>query len=421
MPNMLPDRLNRPLTICLLSYRSNPHSGGQGVYIRNLSRALTDLGHRVEVVSGPPELRLDADIPVHRLPSLDLYDPANPFRTPSLKELRHPLNLLEWLSVSTMGFPEPFLFGIRACRFLMPRLHRYDVVHDNQCLSYGVWAIGQKAPIVATIHHPVSVDRDIAVRSATSGWRKLKQWRWFSFVGMQMRVARTLSHLITVSNRARTDISRGFDIPAACFTVVPNGVRSEDFHPLPEVVREKGRIIVTNSADIPLKGLPFLLRAVSELAVSRAVHLVIVGEIKQNGTVARLIADLDLGSRITFTGRIDPPDFVREYARASVAVVPSVYEGFGLPAAEAMACGVPVISTTGGALPEVVGDAGILVPPGNTPALIKALASVLDNPEIAGALGTAGCRRVRMLFNWRRAAQKTAAVYREAIRDHGRL
>jgi glycosyltransferase involved in cell wall biosynthesis len=198
-------------------------------------------------------------------------------------------------------------------------------------------------------------------------------------------------------------------------------VRSEDFHPLPEVVREKGRIIVTNSADIPLKGLPFLLRAVSELAVSRAVHLVVVGELKQNGTVARLIADLDLGSRITFTGRIDPPDFVREYARASVAVVPSVYEGFGLPAAEAMACGVPVISTTGGALPEVVGDAGILVPPGNTPALVKALASVLDNPETAAALGAAGCRRVRRLFNWQRAAQKTAAVYREAIRDHGRL
>ena len=421
MSDMLPDRLNRPLTICLLSYRSNPHSGGQGVYIRNLSRDLTDLGHRVEVVSGPPELRLDADIPIHRLPSLDLYDPANPFRTPSLKELRHPLNLMEWLGVSTMGFPEPFLFGIRAGRFLMPRLARYDVVHDNQCLSYGIWAIGQKTPIVATIHHPVSVDRDIAVRSAASGWRKLKQWRWFSFIGMQMRVARTLAHLITVSDRARADISRRFDIPAACLTVVPNGVRSEEFHPLPEVVREKGRIIVTNSADIPLKGLPFLLRAVSELAVSRAVRLVIVGELKQNGTVARLIADLGLSGRITFTGRLDPPDFVREYARASVAVVPSVYEGFGLPAAEAMACGVPVISTTGGALPEVVGNAGLLVPPANTPALVKALASVLDNPEFAGALGAAGCRRVGMLFTWRRAAQKTVAVYREAIRDHGRL
>ncbi len=421
MLDILPDRFDRPLTICLLSYRSNPHSGGQGVYIRNLSRALTDLGHRVEVVSGPPEPRVDADIRVHRLPSLDLYNSANPFRTPSLRELRHPLNRLEWIGVSTMGFPEPFLFGIRAARFLMPRLQRYDVVHDNQCLSYGIWAIGQKTPIVATIHHPISVDRDIAVRSTASGWRKLKQWRWFSFVGMQKRVARTLAHLITVSNRARQDISRAFQIPAGCIAVIPNGVRIEDFHPLPEVAREKGRIIVTNSADIPLKGLPFLLRAVSKLAASRAVHLVVVGELNQNGTVAKLIADLNLGGRITFTGRIDPPAFARQYARASVAVVPSVYEGFGLPAAEAMACGVPVISTTGGALPEVVGDAGILVPPADTPALVKALSFVLENPETAGALGEAGRRRVTRLFNWQRTARMTTAVYREAIRDHGRL
>ncbi|MFZ0133825.1 MAG: glycosyltransferase family 4 protein [Desulfobacterales bacterium] len=421
MPTNLQDCRNRPLKVCLLSYRSNPHSGGQGVYIKNLSRALADLGHRVEVVSGPPELRLDADIPVHRLPSLDLYDPADPFRTPSLKELRQPLNLLEWLGVSTMGFPEPFLFGIRASRFLMPRLRHYDVIHDNQCLSYGTWALGQRMPVVATIHHPLSMDRRIAINSNPSCWHKLKQWRWFSFIGMQKRVAQSLAHLITVSECARRDISRDFRIPAACLTVVPNGVRGEDFHPLPAVVREKSRIIVTNSADIPLKGLPFLLRAVSKLTATHAPHLVIVGKLKPNGRVARLIADLDLARRITFTGRIDPPAFAREYARASVAVVPSVYEGFGLPAAEAMACGVPVISTTGGALPEVVGDAGILVPPGDTPALVKALAFVLDYPAAARALGEAGCRRVRKLFNWEKTARLTAAVYREAIDDHGRF
>jgi glycosyltransferase involved in cell wall biosynthesis len=421
MAKVGPDGVDRSLRICLLSYRSNPHSGGQGVYIRNLSHALAELGHRVEVVSGPPGPRLDDGIPDHRLAGLNLYDPANPFRMPSFRELRHPLNLLEWLGVSTMGFPEPFVFGIRAYRYVMPRRDRYDVIHDNQSLSYGIWALGHKAPVVATIHHPITVDRDIALRSAASGWQKLKQWRWFSFIGMQKRVARTLPHLISVSSRARADVSRDFGIPAARIAVIPNGVRIEDFHPLPEVAREKGRIIVTSSADIPLKGLPFLLRAVCQLALSRTVHLVIVGELEHDGPVARLIADLNLGNRITITGRIDPPAFVRQYARASVAVIPSFYEGFGLPAAEAMACGVPVVSTTGGALPEVVGDAGILIPPGDTAALIQALTAVLDDSETAAALGEAGRRRVQRLFNWQRTARLTVDVYREAIGDHGRL
>lgn len=411
----------RSLRICLLSYRSNPHCGGQGVYLNNLSRALKALGHKIDVVSGPPDPKLDDAIPVSFLPGLDLYNPEDPFRMPALKELADPINMLEWLGVSSMGFPEPFTFGLRAYRFLKNKIHKYDVIHDNQSLSYGIWAINRLKPTVATIHHPITVDRRIAVRSETSPWKKLKQWRWYSFIGMQKRVARRLSHFITVSKAAKMDISRDFKISAGKFRIVPNGINTDVFYPVSGVEREKNRIIVTNSADTPLKGLNYLLRAVAEIAAKRSVTLVVVGQPKKNGTIRGLIDKLGIEKSVQFTGRIDNQEYVHEYAKASMAVVPSVYEGFGLPAGEAMACGVPVISTTGGALPEVVGDVGILVPPADSDALTKAITALLDNPARANQLGRQGFKRVQQNFTWEKAAEKTVAAYREAIRDHHRL
>jgi glycosyltransferase involved in cell wall biosynthesis len=412
---------SRPLRICLLSYRSNPHCGGQGVYLKNLSRALKDLGHHVEVVSGPPDPMLDNDIPVHHLPCLDLYNPEDMFRIPSLRELADPVNLIEWLGVITMGFPEPFTFGLRALSFLKNRFKRYDVVHDNQSLSYGLWLISKRIPTLATIHHPITVDRKITVDSVRATWKKLKHWRWYSFIGMQKRVSRRIPKIITVSDCAKKDICSEFNIPEGRFTTVPNGINTDLFYPIPGVAREKDRIIATNSADTPLKGLYYLLQAVAYISEKRDLRLIVIGSPKKNGGVVKLIKKLGIESHITFTGRISDAEFVQQYARASIAVVPSVYEGFGLPVGEAMACGVPVISTTGGALPEVVGDAGILVPPADHKALGDAIVDLLDSPEKARALGRAGFRRVQEHFTWKRAAEKTVAAYREVIRDHGRF
>ena len=414
----MPREASRPLRICLLSYRCNPHCGGQGVYLKNLSRALKDLGHQVEVVVGPPQPHLDDDIPFYQLPSLDLYNPDDLFRMPSLKELSRPINLIEWMGVSTMGFPEPFTFGLRARRFLRNKHHQYDIIHDNQGLSYGLLTVKKWLPTIATIHHPITVDRKIAVRSAPTIWRKMQQWRWYSFIGMQKRVARMLSHIVTVSKTAGNDISRHFNISPDRFRIIPNGVRTDLFYPIPEIPREKNRLIVTNSADMPLKGLYYLLRAVSKVAQTHPVQLTVVGTPQKNGCSQELIQKLGIGNLITFTGRITGEQFVREYAKATAAVVPSVYEGFGLPVGEAMACAVPVISTTGGALPEVVGDAGLLVPPADDQALAHAILTILQQPQLAQKLGRAGYQRVQQHFTWLKAAQKTVAVYREAIRDH---
>jgi glycosyltransferase involved in cell wall biosynthesis len=412
----------RALRIALLSYRSHPNCGGQGVYVRNLSHALCQLGHRVDVVSGPPYPHLNNGAGLHRLPSLDLYNPEDLFRTPSLKELCNPINLLEWLDVSTMGFPEPLTFGLRAWRFLRRNAHRYDVVHDNQSLSYGIWDIARHLPTLATIHHPITVDRGLAVKAAATFHHKAKQWRWYSFIGMQKRVVPTLKRVITVSRFARDHIAREFGIPHQRFSVVPNGIDSQQFRPLPKIPRQPGRLMVTTSADTPLKGLAYLLRAVAHLAVRRPdLHVVVVGTPKKDSPIRSLIHDLGLGARVRFTGPLDPEAYVNCYARAWAAVVPSIYEGFGLPAGEAMACGLPVISTAGGALPEVVGESGLLVPPADYLALAKAIDTLYDHPELARRLGAAGRQRVISHFSWQKAAETTARAYRQVIRDYHRF
>ncbi|HSL60335.1 MAG TPA: glycosyltransferase family 4 protein [Desulfotignum sp.] len=410
--------MKSPLKIGLLSYRSNPHCGGQGVYIRHLSRALCDLGHQVEVIAGPPDPQLNGRIRLTMLKTLDLYNPDALFRTPSLEELSDRINLLEWLDVCSMGYPEPWTFGMRVVQHLKGREDKYDIIHDNQSLSYGLLALMKKVPVTATIHHPMTVDRRLAVKATRSFYKKLKILRWYSFIGMQKRVARRLPGILTVSEASKQDISKEFTIPENRFFTIPNGIDTQSFHPLETVKRIPGRIIVTNSADTPLKGLYHLLHAIKNIVKKHPVFLVVVGTPKKNGGIERLVRQLDLGRHLAFTGRISQDRFVKEYARASIAVVPSLYEGFGLPVGEAMACRIPVICTTGGALPEVAGDAAKLVPPGDSNALEKAILELLEDPAQQEALAGKGYDRVLSHFTWEATARKTVQAYRRIIHDH---
>ena len=413
-------REDKPLRICLLTYRGNPTCGGQGIYTKRISRALRDLGHELHVVSGPPYPELDEDILLHRLPSLDLYNPEDLFRVPTFQEFLSPINTLEWVGVSTGGFPEPLTFSLRALNFLRANHEAFDVIHDNQCLSYGLLGVQRLGlPLVATIHHPIMVDRNTEIQSVKWWWSKLKIMRWYSFMGMQVRVARRLSHIITVSESSKQDIAREFLIPRRRFRVTPNGINTDTFHPLPDVKREEDRIIVTTSADTPLKGLRYLLEAVASIARKRPIKLGVIGKPKKRSEVARAIDDLDLRRNVEFTGRIEDSDFPYYYALSTIAVVPSLYEGFGFPAGEAMACGIPVISTNGGALAEVVGDAGIVVPPADSKALEKAILALLDNPEKRRELAQAGYERVHKYFTWEKTARSVVDVYREAIHANG--
>ncbi len=407
---------SEPLKICLLTYRGNPTCGGQGVYIKYLSRALRDLGHSVDVISGPPYPELVDNVTLRKLPGLDLYNPDHLFKPKKMKYLVYPVNQIEYLSMSLGGFPEPLTFGLRAYHYFRTRRPVYDIVHDNQCLSYGLLGLPQMGfPTVATIHHPITRDRAVDLEAAPTLLKKIKVMRWYSFLPMQKRVSRRLARLITVSECSKKDISADFSVPLHNFRVVPNGINDDYFYPLPHVKRSKDQIITTNSADTPLKGLKYLLEAVKAIRRKRPIKLTVIGTPKKDGMIERYVRQLGIGDIVRFTGRIEYEEFAGYYAEAAMAVIPSLYEGFGMPAGEAMACGVPVVSTTGGALPEVVGEAGILVPPGDSRALERAIVSLLDNPEKRQMMGRAGLERVNASFTWRHAAQRTIDVYREAI------
>jgi glycosyltransferase involved in cell wall biosynthesis len=406
-------RDDRPLRVAMLSYRSKPHCGGQGIYLRHVSRELAALGHYVEVFSGQPYPELEPGPVLRMLPSLDLYREPDPFRTPHLREYRDWIDALEVASMWTGAFPEPRTFGLRAVRALRGRAADFDVVHDNQVLSTGMLRIAQMLPLVTSIHHPISVDRRIELRAAR-GLSRVTKWRWYSFVRMQARVARQVGPIMTGSESSRADILRDFKVAPADVRVVPLGVDTRLFHPRP-APRVSGRIVAVASADSPVKGVATLLRAYAKLITERDAELVVVSKLTADGPTARLLGDLSLAGKVRFISGISDHELAQILASAEIAVVPSLYEGFSLPAVEHMASGTPLVASRTGALPEVTGDAAVLVTPGEPDELAAALRGLLDSPAQRDGLSAAALARVAERFAWQAVARAIVAEYRRAI------
>ena len=407
------------LRIAFLVYRGNPQCGGQGVYTRHLTRELAALGHSVTVFAGQPWPELDDGVGFVPLPGLDLYRDPDPFRLPHPREVRDLASLTELGVMVTGGFGEPLAFSLRARRALRARRGDFDLVHDNQCLGTGMLGILSDGwPLLTTLHHPITVDRQLALRHASGRWERYTTRRWFGFLRMQTRVARRLPAVVTVSHSSRTDIAAQLRVDPERMTVVPVGVDHTVFRPRPEVHPVPGRLMVTSSSDVPMKGLVPLLEALAVLRAEREVELVVVGRPRKDGRVDRALDRLGLRPVVRCVSGVTDDELARLYGEAEVAVVPSLYEGFSLPAVEAMACGVPVVTTTGGALPEVVGHDGetaVLVPPDDPLALAAAIGRLLDDPATRARLGAAGRSRVLERFTWRVTAEGTEACYRELL------
>jgi len=408
--------MSESLRIALLAYRGNPHSGGQGVYTRYLARELTDLGHRVEVVSGPPYPDIDDDLVLHRLESMDLYRPEHPFRPH-----RWPRSRVDWLELgimSTGAFPEPKAFSLRADRWMAEHGRRFDVVHDNQCLGTGMVRIAGRMPLLATVHHSITVDKRLEMERA-GPWKKITLRRWYSFLRMQKRVVRQLPRLVTVSETSRGHIVDELRVDPARIDVVPVGVDQAIFRPQPEIPTVPGRLLAVISSDVPLKGLAYLLEALAKLRTEAPhAHLVVIGRMRAEDPSRRVVERFGLEDAVTFTGNISYDEMLHLYGTAEVAVVPSLYEGFSLRAVQALACGLPLVCTTGGAIPEVAGrdgDAALLVPPRDPAALAVAIKRVLDDEGLRARLGTAARERVLDKFTWTACAKGTAEQYRIVI------
>jgi len=413
-------RPRRALNVCLLGYRSAPYGGGQGIYLKYLSKALVEAGHSVDVISGQPYPHLDPRVKLIKMPGMNLFETGlSSIRPHHLSSLT---NIIEWTGKLSGAFSEPYCFGRRVVKYLAKHGRHYDIIHDNQCLSYGMLELQKRGfPLVTTIHHPITSDLRIALNAAKNWKERLLIKRWHSFLTMQRQVARQLHHVVTVSERSRQDIAAAFDMQPAGISVVLNGIDTAEFRPLTDVVKNPNRVMAAVSSDQPMKGMRYLLEGVAKVLPSYpALELLLVGKPQEGGESSQLIQALGLSKHIRCVSGISTEDLVRFYNEAAVVIVPSVYEGFGLPAGEAMACGTALISTDGGALPEVVGDAAIQVPVRDSAAIAEALDALLASPAKREQLAAAGRQRIEELFCWRRAAQQMSNYYWEVLQRENR-
>ena len=415
------------MRICLLTYRGNPYSGGQGIYIYYLSREFLRMGHEVEVISSAPFPEVSEGVILHQLKSSSIYHPGSSFRR-NLPKVRNPVDLYE-LCASRLGiFAEPWAFSFRAYAKLkeLGKQRRFDIIHDNQGLGYGLLLMKRlNIPVIATIHHPLPIDRQADLEQANGLRERWRIKKFYSFIRMQAFVARRLDRIITVSQSSAKDTNLFFKVPADKLRVVYNGIDTEIYNSNEAACQNRDGLIMVGNTDDRKKGVLYLLQALQTLKRDK-IKLTIVDDAERHSSYIedvgilhsygfKLVKKLNLDGMVHFTGRLTREELAQHYSAAQIAVVPSLYEGFGIPAAEAMACGTPVISTTGGALPEVVGDAGILVPPGSADALAAAIRQLLPDKQTQQRMSEAGRKRVEEKFNWEQAARKTLEIYQEVL------
>ena len=406
-----------PLRIAYLTYRGKPHVGGQGVYTRHLTKALVDLGHHVEVFGGQPYPVLDDRIELHRLRSLDIFNDQYPGRLPGYWELKSWPDVVETMRFLGGQFSEPLAFSKRALRELRGRRGDFDLVHDNQCLGWDILKIEKNIPTIVTLHHPITRDRELEMSHAKTARKRRSLKRWYSFVEMQGKVASRMPRIVVVSENSIKDIHNDMGVSLDRMRLVPVGVDPDLFTPMPHVARQPGRLITTASADVALKGLSYLLEAMAKLRTQRDIRLTIIGK-PRPGHSMDLIESLGLKPYIDFVSGVPDERIVELYAEAELAVVPSLYEGFSLPAIEAMATGTCLVATDGGALPEVTGTDGKTVlqcPAGDADALAAAITRGLDDAALRDRIGAAGRTRVTERWSWRHCAQLTVDQYREVL------
>jgi glycosyltransferase involved in cell wall biosynthesis len=403
--------------ICLLCNRGNMYCGGQGVYLYYLSRELHRLGHEVHAIVGPPYPQLAEGVIEHRVENLNLFELGFPKQDPF--KIFTPLNLYD-VAVTRVGkFPEMFTFSFRAYDKLRQIMgeHKFDIIHDNQTLGYGnILMKSLGVPVVATIHHPLPIDKKTDLPYIHSIKGRLRRILFYPFF-MQHMAAAAMDRVITVSEDAAGEIHNSFKVPYKKMRVVYNGIDIEMFRPRAEIQKERGRIIVVSNTSDRKKGVLYLLRAMRELRKEMDVKLTIVDRgLPDNEYTPAIVERCGLNGSVEFTGRITTEELAKRYCTAEVAVVPSLYEGFGFPAAEAMSCGIPVVSTTAGALTEVVDEeSGILVPPGDHMAIAEAVKRLMGDEALRQRMGAAGRARVERLFSWEEAVKKIIDVYEEVM------
>ena len=402
-----------------MSYRSAPFGGGQGIYVYELSKALNNIGHNVDVISGPPYPELIADIELIKLPGLNLFSTFK-FRE-RLKIFFHTKNksLDDWYEFSSTlmgGFPELQTFGNRAKIFLSDK--NYDAVIDNQSISFGMIDIQKSKPLIEIMHHPISKDYFYDLKFARGLVQRLSKMRWFSFLKMQKKVAKQIKVVVTPSLNSKQDIHHDFKVPMQNIQVIPNGIDFNIFCPLPNIVPRANGVITTASADVPLKGLDFSLHAIARLKSEYPdINLTVIGSPRAEGHTERLIKKLKLEEQVSFKTNLTKEEITHEYANSSVAVVSSLYEGFGFPVGEAMACATPLVATNVASIPEITGSFAQLIPAEDAEAIYLGIKNIFQSPQKYKIQAELGREHIIENFNWTKIGHAYEELLYKTIND----
>jgi glycosyltransferase involved in cell wall biosynthesis len=416
------------MKLAFVMYQGNMYSGGQGVYLHYITRELARLGHEVHVISGRPYPRLDDAVVHHRLHSYSFwaflngrdehaYDHAhNP------AEFFHPWNFYEFASTRASLASLFFTFSVRAYRKLAEleaQTGPFDLVHDNQTLGYGILAMkrlmGKR--VVASLHHPLAIDRANNLREAKNVVALVAKELWFPW-RMQSIVANRIDAILTGSRNSAESVSASMDIPLSHIRQTPYGVDADVMRRLPGVQRKPGTVLFVGDSEDRNKGARFLIDACARLQDEVDFRLLFKDKKEKDmKVVPPLVWQHGLKRLVEYIPRLGTDELVALYNSAQVVVSPSLYEGFGLPAAEAMACGAAVVATTAGAFPEFIEDGrtGLLVRPGDPAALAAAIKSLLLDPDRCARMGEAASEHIRANFTWARTAKATLEVYDEVL------
>jgi len=411
------------LKIAILSYRSAPFGGGQGVYVHDISKALTERGHKVDIISGPLYPKVPEGVNLIKLPGLDL------FQTFSFKERikifknkkkKNILDYFEFCSVLLGGFPEMKTFGHRCHNYLIQNTD-YDTVIDNQSLSYGMLEIQKMFPFIEIIHHPITKDYKHDLLANNKLLYRLSRYRWYSFLNMQKRVAPKIKNIITPSSNSSQDIAKDFRCNESNITVIHNGLDVNIFVPYEDIRRDPFKLITTASADVPLKGLDYTLTALSILKNEfQNMNLTVIGKLKKDGHTSRLIEKLGISDSIVFKTNLTKKEIAEEYAKSSVAIVSSLYEGFGYPVIEAMSCSTPLIAANTSSIPELVGNYATLIPPKDSTSLANSIKLIINNYDKYKSISNKGRDHIIKNFNWLKITDEYEDSIYKAIDEHNK-
>ena len=408
------------LNIAILSYRSAEFGGGQGVYVKDISNALHKSGHNVEVISGPPYPNLDSKIKLIKLPGLNLFETFS-FKD-RLKKLYHKRNkklndYYEFISVLLGGFPEPKTFGDRVDKFINDN-NNYDVIIDNQSISFGMLNIQKNNPFIEIIHHPITFDYKFELAASKKIKYRISRYRWYSFLKMQKKVAPNIKNIITPSNSSKKGIIEEFGCSKDTITVINNGLDTDEFAPVESSIRDPYRLITTASADVPLKGLDYSLKALKQLKKEfPKIHLIVIGKIKEEGHTRRLIQNLNISDSVFFKSNLSKNEIKNLYSTSSIAIVSSLYEGFGYPVIEAMSCQVPLIATNVSSIPELTLDYATLISPKDENAIEKNVKEILLNYNLYKEKAIRGRNHIIETFNWDKITSEYEKLIYKTIRS----